>query len=151
LNGNIGVRYLDSKTGIDTESTSGSSFDLTAIYKSEFGRISISALRRISPSSSGDVNEQDIYNLDWSHSLTERLSAGLSTRYIKTVSATENSNNKRENFNISPNLSWKLSPKATVELSYRHRQQKRTDQETAKGNSVNLTFSYDWQGYRLSR
>jgi predicted porin len=151
LNGNVGVRYLDSKTGIDSQSTSGSSFDLTANYQSELGRLSISALRRISPSSSGDVNEQDIYNVDWSSDLTERLSAGISSRYIETTSATENSNIKRENFNISPNLSWKLSPKATIELSYRYRQQKRTDQETAKGNSLSLTFSYDFQGYRLSR
>jgi predicted porin len=151
LNGNVGVRYLDSKTGIDSQSTSGSSFDLTANYQSELGRLSISALRRISPSSSGDVNEQDIYNVDWSSDLTERLSAGISSRYIETTSATENSNIKRENFNISPNLSWKLSPKATIELSYRYRQQKRTDQEIAKGNSLSLTFSYDFQGYRLSR
>jgi predicted porin len=151
LNGNVGVRYLDSKTGIDSQSTSGSSFDLNANYQSELGRLSISALRRISPSSSGDVNEQDIYNVDWSSDLTERLSAGISSRYIETTSATENSNIKRENFNISPNLSWKLSPKATIELSYRYRQQKRTEQETAKGNSVSLTFSYDFQGYRLSR
>jgi predicted porin len=151
LNGNVGVRYLDSKTGIDSQSTSGSSFDLTANYQSELGRLSISALRRISPSSSGDVNEQDIYNVDWSSDLTERLSAGISSRYIETTSATENSNIKRENFNISPNLSWKLSPKATIELSYRYRQQKRTEQETAKGNSMSLTLSYDFQGYRLSR
>jgi predicted porin len=151
LRGNIGIRYLDTKTGTVSSSNSGSSFDLTAAHQSELGSISFSALRSISPSSTGDVNEQDRLSVNWTRRLNERLSLGISSRYIETTSATESSNNKRENFNISPNLTWNITPKASLKFDYRYRQQKRTNQATAEGNSVNLSFTYDWQGYRISR
>ena len=151
LAGSIGARYLDTLTGNVSGSSSGSSFDLTATYKSELGNISLSALRRLSPSSSGTVNEQDQINVSWSRSLSERLSLGISGRYIETTSANNDTNTKRENFNISPNLSWKVTPKASFKFDYKFRQQKVTDQVTAEGNSVNLSFTYDWQGYSVSR
>jgi predicted porin len=151
LRGNIGIRYLDTKTGTVSSSNSGSSFDLTAAHQSELGSISFSALRGISPSSTGDVNQQDRLSVNWTRRLNERLSLGISSRYIETTSATESSNNKRENFNISPNLTWNITPKASLKFDYRYRQQKRTNQATAEGNSVNLSFTYDWQGYRISR
>jgi hypothetical protein len=121
------------------------------MHQSELGNISVNALRSITPSSNGNVNEQDSVNLNWSKDLSEKLYVSISGRYISTRSATDESENKRQNLNISPSLNWKISPQVTLKVNYRYRQQKRDGQSAAEGNSVNLSFNYDLQGYRFSR
>jgi predicted porin len=151
IRGAIGVRYLESNIGSISSTNTGSSFDLTAMHQSELGNISVNALRSITPSSNGNVNEQDSVNLNWSKDLSEKLYVSISGRYISTRSATDESENKRQNLNISPSLNWKISPQVTLKVNYRYRQQKRDGQSAAEGNSVNLSFNYDLQGYRFSR
>lgn len=151
LSGEVGVRYLDTSTGSLSTSSTGSSFNFSASHKSEIGNLSINLQRRLNPSSTGDVNEQDIFNISWTKGLSEKLSFSISSRYIETTSAAEDSENKRQNFNVSPRLTWKLTEKTSVNASYRFRQQKNTNEAKAEGNIFSLTISHDWQGYRFSR
>jgi hypothetical protein len=59
--GQIGARYLDSEQRsfglISSNSSSGTSFNIDILYKSQFDTLSLAASQALNPSSNGDVNE----------------------------------------------------------------------------------------------
>lgn len=157
MNGSVGYRLLNSQQtdgfGFkETTRDTGPSLDLTISYKGALDTASIALSRSISPSSIGQVNEQDKISLSWSRALSERLSVSMIGSYQTTTSAIDNGDDKRENINISPSISWKLSPDASVGLSYKFRQQKESlENSDASSQAVMLTLNYDWDGFRASR
>jgi len=157
VNGSIGIRQLDSErtdnSGVteETEDT-GSSLDLTISYKKNQDTANVTLSRSVSPSSTGEVNEQDKISASWSRDLTENVSTQISASFQTTNSADGADNDERENISFSPSVNWKFSPDASLGLSYKYRQQKESDASTnASSNAIMLTLNYNWDGLRVSR
>jgi len=157
INGSVGVRQLDSERtdgfGItEKNKNSGSSLDLTISYKKNQDTASIRLSRSVSPSSLGEVNEQDKISASWSRDLTENVSTQISASFQTTNSADGEDNDERENITFSPSVNWVFSPDASLGLSYKYRQQKESDAGTdASSNAIMLTLNYNWDGLRVSR
>lgn len=157
IDANVGYRRLNTKTKqnsgtTETGSSTGSTFDLSTTYEQEVDTVSLRYTKQLSPSSSGAVNEQDSVILDWSHALSEYLTANLSASYRETRTASEQlADEKRENINISPSLRWQLDSKLGIDFGYHFKQQKRDDSRDTESNAVSVTVIYDWDGYRMSR
>lgn len=157
VNGQLGMRHLkseqtDSLGNKETNTSSGSSFNFTASRLGEIDSLTIGVSRALSPSSSGDVNEQTGLNVTWSRDLSETLTANISTRYQETTSASDDGNEKRENITFSPSLRWQFERNMGLNLSYNYRQQKESDQDDVDSNAIMLTLTYDWdEGLRASR
>jgi hypothetical protein len=121
-------------------------------YKHEVDTASLGLSRSVSPSSTGDVNEQDKLSLGWSRQLSERFSTSINGSIQSTRSASDNGSDKRDYINLSPAVNWIMSPDATISLSYNYRQQKESEANTnASSNSVMLTLNYNWDGFTASR
>ncbi|MEW5009258.1 MAG: hypothetical protein AB1Y36_08245 [Cycloclasticus sp.] len=157
LNGNVGLRQLDSQqTNIlgvtDNSSSTGTSLGFTVSYSGEVDSANLSLSRSISPSSTGEINEQEKVSLSWSRELSETLSSHINASFQTTSSALDEGADKRENINVSPSLRWALSPDTTLSLAYKYRQQKESNLGTrASSNAIMLTMSYDWHGFRIAR
>ncbi len=157
LNGSVGIRKLNSHRtdnfGVtENNSSSGSAFDFSANRTTELGSLSMGLSRSLSPSSDGNVNEQDRINANWSKKLTEQLSTNLSASYQQSTSATADSSSKRENINFSPSIKWQFERNLGLNLAYNYRQQKQSIANTnVSSNAVMMTLIYDWDGIRVSR
>ena len=157
INGSVGVRELSSeRTGdfgvVNSNTSTGSSLDLTISYKKNQDTASISLSQSVSPSNSGDVNEQEKIRASWSRDLTENISATIIASFQTTESAIDDGNDKRENISVSPSINWMFSPEATLGLSYNYRQQKESEADTdAVSNALMFTLNYNWDGFRVSR
>lgn len=157
VNADIGFRRLenertDNTGGVVKGSSTGQTFNISTTFDEELDAVSISYTRALSPSSTGAVNEQDALNFNWTHNLSEKLTASFSAGYAETRTASEQSSNeKRENINLAPSLKWRIDPKLTIGLGYAYKQQKRSTAADVDSNAVTLTLLYDWDGLRVSR
>lgn len=157
VNGQIGIRQLKSDTTnntiIEDNQSSGSSFDINIAKQSEISSVALGLSRSISPSNTGDVNEQDRFNVSWSRMLSEYLTTSLSFSYQQSRSATdENNSSKRENINFSPLITWQFDRNLGLNVSYNYRQQKlESDNTNVRSNSLMIGLIYDWDGIRVSR
>jgi len=158
VNGQLGIRKLNSRNTdnvgfTQSNSSSGSSFNFNARRQSELGLFSVGLSRSLSPSSTGDVNEQDRFNVSWSRELTEQLSTSMSASYQQSTSAIdEGSSDERENINFSPAIKWQFDRNLGLNVGYNYRQQKESEENTnVSSNSVMATLIYDWDGIRASR
>lgn len=157
IDGRVGVRHLrseeiDSARNKEKNTNTGSAFDFTLKRQGEIDSLTIGANRTLSPSSTGDVDEQLGVNINWSRNLSETLITNISARYQETTSALDNGSEKRENINFSPSLRWQFERNMGLNLSYNYRQQKESDQDDVDSNTIMLTLTYDWdEGLRASR
>ena len=157
INGSAGLRQVDIQQtdflGGTTETTDTSpSFVFDILYQTDINQVSLSLSRTVSPSSTGDVNEQDKISIGWSRSLSETLSASINASFQKTSSALNTGNDDRENISFSPALNWEYSPDSSLSLSYNYRQQNESFNNTeAISNAIMLTLKYDWHGINISR
>lgn len=157
MGGNIGVRRSESKQknslGITSNNNgSGLSFNLSASRQTETDTLSMSTSRSVSASSSGGVNETTLLSLSWSRELSEKVTSSMAVSYQLTTSATDQSDDKRENFNFSPAIQWRLDPNLGLNFAYNFRQQKQSNGGSdASGNGLTITLNYDWDGIRVSR
>lgn len=157
IGGNIGVRRLNSEQkdnlgNIEKNSSSGASFNLDASRRTDRDTLTIGVSRSVAPSSTGDVNETDRLNLSWSRTLSETITASMSASYQQTTSASEETDQKRENINFSPAIRWQLEPNLGLNFAYNYRQQKESDIDSdVDSNAVSITLNYDWDGLRASR
>lgn len=157
INGSVGVNQLNSQQtnlfgATDKTKSTGPSLSINVSYKTDVDQANLSISRSISPSSTGDVNEQDKISMGWSRPVSETLTASIQASYQTTDSAVESGSDERENIDISPSINWQYSPDTTLSLSYNYRQQKESALNTnASSNAVMLTFNYDWNGINVSR
>lgn len=157
INGSVGIRQLDSEQKdaanvTSNGSTTGSSLNVNVSYKKDVDTASIGVSRSISPSIDGGVNEIDKFSINWSRDLSDVLSTSIRASIQQTSSARVNSSDKRENISVSPAINLKLSPDASIALTYRYRQQKESVNDTrVSSNAVMLTFNYNWDGFSVSR
>jgi len=157
MGGSVGLRQLQSEqtdlfgTTIKSKSN-GQSLDLNVSYNGDIDSFKIGLSRSISPSSTGDVNEVDKFNISLSRQLSETLTASLSASYQVTTSASDESSDKRKNTQLSPSINWQFAPESSLSLSYNYRQQKESALNTnVNSNGIMLTLNYDWEGLRASR
>lgn len=156
INGRAGVRHLkseqiDSFGNKEKNTNTGSSFVFSASRQGEIDRFSLGANRTLSPSSSGEVDEQLGINTSWSRDLSETITASVSASYQETTSALDEGDEKRENIKFSPSLRWQIERNVGLNFSYNYRQQKESDQDDVDSNALMLTVIYDWDGFRASR
>jgi len=157
IDGRIGVRHLksedtDSARNKEKNTNTGSAFDFSLKKQGEIDSLTIGANRTLSPSSTGEVDEQLGVNINWSRNLSETLTASIRASYQETTSALDDSNEKRENINFSPSLRWQFERNVGLDFSYNYRQQNESDQDDVDSNAVMLTLTYDWdEGLRASR
>ncbi len=157
VDGRIGVRHLksedtDSARNKEKNTNTGSAFDFSLKKQGEIDSLTIGANRTLSPSSTGEVDEQLGVNINWSRNLSETLTASIRASYQETTSALDDSNEKRENINFSPSLRWQFERNVGLDFSYNYRQQNESDQDDVDSNAVMLTLTYDWdEGLRASR
>jgi len=157
LSGQVGLRKLNSQQsnllGLNDESTSsGTSYNMTANRAGELDDFSITLFRGLTPSSTGEVNEQDRISVQYSRRLTETISANFNSSYQQTTSALQDTSNDRKYLRFSPSVKWQFERNLGLSMSYDYRQQKRSDPATdATSNAVFVTLLYDWDGLRASR
>ncbi|MBV1950733.1 MAG: hypothetical protein KUG64_00860 [Cycloclasticus sp.] len=157
INGSVGVNQLNSQQtnlfgATDKTKSTAPSLSINVSYKTDVDQANLSISRSTSPSSTGDVNEQDKISMGWSRSLSETLTASIQGSYQTTNSAVDSGSDERENTDISPSINWQYSPDSTLSLSYNYRQQKESALNTnARSNAIMLTFNYDWNGINASR
>lgn len=156
LSGQLGMSKLNGEqttSGFKDESTSsGTSYNVTANRMGELDNFSITLFRGLTPSSTGEVNEQDRISVAYSRKLTETISASLNTSYQQTSSALQEGTNERKYLNFSPSIKWQFERNLGLSLGYNYRQQKQSDSSTdATSNAVFVTLLYDWDGLRASR
>lgn len=155
--GQVGIRKLKSNRqdslGItENSSSTGSSFNLNASRKTELDSLSMGISRSLLPTNTGDVNEQDRINLDWSRNITEHISTNLSASYLQSTSALSENSEQRDNINFSPSIKWQFERNLGLNFAYNYRQQKRSTTDTnVSSNSIMMTLIYDWDGIRVSR
>ena len=158
IDGRIGFRSLDSELTNDfgfkeSNTTSGSSFNVSATRQDEIDTLTIGVSQELSPNQNGGVDEQERLDVRWSRNLSDTLTASLGAYYLEETSAVrENSDQKRKYLDLSPSLSWQFEQNLGLNLSYTYSRQKREVLDTdATGNSIMATLIYDWDGIRASR
>ncbi len=139
-----------------TDSSSGNGFVFSANLNrnSDWGNLILNADQQINPSSNGRQQQTTSFSANLKYVLTERWTTGFDARYQLTESSTnaesENINNSRTYYTVTPNLRWNWTPEINLKLSYSYRhQQFDTRDDPSVGNNVMFQFSYQPQINRL--
>jgi hypothetical protein len=151
LSGQAGINYIDStsKTLARPTNTSntGSIFNISINRKLQTQTLSIDISRSLNPSSSGEVNKQDVFQTRWTKTLNEKLSFSLAGSYLETTDAFGNESNKREYISIQPSFNWNFAENTTIKLSYSYKQQQDNLSSKAESNSMLFGIKHDFGSY----
>ena len=156
VNGLLGARYLDSVNspviGPETsDQSTGLDYSVSTTREDELNSYTLSASRSLTPSSEGDVNEQDAYTITYRRNFTEKLTGNLSASYRKYSSADDLDSTETKYFDFSPSLSWKLDEDWSLVFGYRYRSVDESDGKNVDGNALTFNIDYNWNGIRFSR
>lgn len=156
VNGLLGARYLDSENspviGPETsDQSTGLDYSISTTREDELNSYTLSASRSLTPSSEGDVNEQDAYTITYRRNFTEKLTGNLSASYRKYSSADDLDSTETKYFDFSPSLSWKLDEDWSLVFGYRYRSVDESDGKNVDGNALTFNIDYNWNGIRFSR
>ena len=156
VNGLLGARYLDSVNspviGPETsDQSTGLDYSVSTTREDELNSYTLSASRSLTPSSEGDVNEQDAYTITYRRNFTEKLTGNLSASYRKYRSADDLDSTETKYFDFSPSLSWKLDEDWSLVFGYRYRSVDESDGKNVDGNALTFNIDYNWNGIRFSR
>ncbi len=158
IDGSVGYRRLDSERtdllgNTTSDQSSGISYNIDITHEGELNTISLALSKQLSPSSDGDVSEQERIGVVWTRLLSEQWSFNLSTSYQESTSTSNDDDTNRENLDFSPSFSWQFSPTMNLNLGYSYRKQKQDGaiNQNVDSNSVSLSLNYNWDGIRVSR
>lgn len=156
INGSLGTRYLSSEnTPANGPSTSdnstGLNYSINTSREDELNTYTLSASRSLTPSSEGDVNQQDAYTLSYSRNLTEKLTARLTSSYRIFKNADDLNSQSTKYMDVSPSIRWKFDQQWAVNLSYRYRSVDESAGKNVDSNSIMFNIDYNWNGIRFSR
>ena len=158
LEGNLGYRILNTERKgnfgtMSRDRSTGSSFSLLTIHEDELNTMSLELSKELSPSSEGNVNEQERIAVSWSRELSERWRSGVTASYQETISATNNNSNNRKNLDFSPSLRWQFASNMGIDFKYHYRRQQTASitNGDVDSNSISVTLDYDWDGIKASR
>jgi hypothetical protein len=151
LSGQAGINYIDSTSktlGQSTNSSnSGSIFNLSINRKLQTQTLSFDVSRSLNPSSTGQVNKQDVFKASWTKTLNEKLSFSLAGSYLETTEALGNDSSKREYVSIQPSFNWSFAENTAIKLSYSYKQKQDNLSSKAQSNSVLLGIKHDFGSY----
>lgn len=156
VNAMLGARYLDSENnpafGPQTsDQSTGLDYSISTTRENELNSYTFSASRSLTPSSEGDVNEQDAYTIVYRRNLTEKLTGNLSASYRMYRSADDLNSTKTNYIDFSPSLSWKLAEDWALVFSYRYRSVDESGGKNVDSNALSFNIDYNWNGIRFSR
>lgn len=158
VGGSAGVRFVetegDAQDDVELGSGGGSvgfpfSFDVSFTRKTSEASLGFS--REVSPTDRGDLQSNTSARFNVIHRITDLvdfdISAGISVQE-QGVEAGDgeagDDGSDRVTYNISPSLSYSLTPYWSLSLGYRHRFQDSGD-GAATSNKVLLTLSHDFE------
>jgi hypothetical protein len=153
----IGIRMTDSKNTfanrIENHQGLGFLTDTTIRYQGENYWVNVKISRALTPSSQGQLNEQNRLSLTTNYDITAHLSADALVSYQTSESASSqlNTNSSRENILYQSAINWKMARDWSLSASYGYRQQNKGDEPTTHSNSLMLLINYHWQGLSLAR
>ncbi|WP_172844244.1 outer membrane beta-barrel protein [Thiohalobacter thiocyanaticus] len=140
-----------------TEPTTGDSTgalaSLNTTYQLERGEIGIDISRTVSPSAISGLIVTDKVGVSLSHRFSETLTGRFHASWYQTQN-TDDSNTQvdRTYFRVAPSLEWKLARDWRFAAQYRYMKQEREGAlDSAAGNVVSLSLTYDWPPYTASR
>jgi len=134
-----------------SDQSSGLNYSISTTREDELNSYTFSASRSLTPSSEGDVNEQDAYKFSYRRNFTEKLSGSLSASYRKYRSADDLDSTETKYIDFSPSLSWKLAEDWALVFSYRYRSVDESDGKDVDSNALSFNIDYNWDGIRFSR
>jgi predicted porin len=113
-------------------------------FQLESGRLSFRASRGTFPTASGLTVSTDRIGFEWRAELSQRLSATLSSSWLRSV-YDGNLGPASRYFSIEPSLSWKLAERLTLGTGYSYAYSN-TDNSpaSARANTAYVALSYQW-------
>lgn len=161
FNMNIGGRFTETQTptiaGMNSNFSSGFLLNTAVHYTTERLTTQLGFSRSLIPSSFGQLQEQTGANFNATYSFSATLSLGLTMTYQLSQSTANNVRNQRDNLMIQPSLNWQLSPEWVISSYYQyttqnnHNSSTNSNSQTVNANVINLSISYYWQGWKISR
>ena len=94
--------------------------------------------RDLSPSSDGEVREQDRITLGWRYQLSDLSSVSLNGNWLKSTDDSQS----REFMSFSPSYNWQFSRNMSLGARYEHKQQERTNEPSVATNQIQINFVY---------
>lgn len=156
VNAMFGARYLDSENnpaiGPQTsDQSTGVDYSFSTTREDELNSYTLSASRSLTPSSEGDVNQQDAFTVSYRRNITEKLTGSISASYRHYRSADDLNSIDTKYIDFSPNLSWKLAKDWALVFSYKYRSVDESGGKNVDSNAVSFNIDYNWDGIRFSR
>jgi uncharacterized protein (PEP-CTERM system associated) len=148
------MRYLDSKTtpligNSSSSNSNGETYSITAVRADQLSSMTFGASLALSPTTTGEVNEQNNYIFSYSRKLTDKLTTNLSANYKEFKSADGEETNTK-NMNILPSINYGLTEQLGLTLAYRYRMRDTANKTKVHSNAVYVSINYDWDAYRIS-
>ena len=141
------------ETGTTTSSSSNTVFNADLRYELETGELSAQASRSITPYTNGGLILNERIGLMARHRFSSRLQATLALDWYRSQNTSDFSANlDRTTTSLRTALQWKLDRDWSLSGGYRYFQQEYEGQiQSATSNAVDLTLSYNWPRYAISR
>jgi len=140
-----------------TSTTNGKIYTASINRAFEQGYLLVSYNQQLSPASTGNQQQTEMYNAIANYQITDRWETGLNITYLKSsyIAGFANSatavvtSNNRIYESISPNIKWKWTPETTLQFSYTYADQQLVlTNQTATSNNVQLQLVYNPQTNR---
>ena len=128
-------------------------FNADLRYELETGDLSAQASRSITPYTNGGLILNERFGLMARHRFSSRLQATLALDWYRSQNTSDFSANlDRTTTSLRPALLWKLDRDWSLSGGYRYfRQEYEGRIRAANSNAVDLTLSYNWPRYAISR
>jgi len=146
----LGIRRTERDSGLIQNSSRNTGFVFRVRGNRQYENMQIQAVaeRSVYPGSFGQLVETDRLTLNLNRDLAERTKFSLSARAFRIDTDSDTpGRNDREYLQISPLVSYRMSPAFTAQFSYEYtwidrKQINVIDSGTAEGHAVSLAISY---------
>jgi predicted porin len=141
------------ETATTTARSSNTLYNAGLRYLIETGELSVSASSSITPYTNGGMTRNERFGLTGLHRFSSRLQASLSLDWYRTRNTDDVSSSlDRTTVSLRPSLRWRLDRDWTLTTGYRYFQQEYEGSiDSASSNAVDLTLTYNWPRYAISR
>ena len=125
--------------------------EVTIIRQLETIRLIAQYRRVVSGGGSGNLTNRDVFNINFTRDLTERVGAGIGVRAYSTKSRVEGLGtlDERDYVQLRAQVAWNFSPTISLEVNYRYTVLDRVNiGESANSNNIQLWLNWRPSGYR---
>jgi hypothetical protein len=136
-----------------TSSSKNAVYSADLRYELETGELTLQASRSVTPYTNGGLALNDRFGLAGKHRFSSRLQGNLSLDWYRTSNSSDfGSSIDRTTTSVRPSLRWNLDRDWTLTGSYRYyRQDYEGRVQAATSNALELTLTYQWPRYAISR